>query len=167
MYDIIERDSKKRSLKDFLLGRMILSPPNWSCFSTPVPLAWSSVKFSPENMAKIPTTCGVYTFLVQPGIANHPYCSYLLYVGETTKQNFRARYKQYLEEQKAVGDARRIHVSDMLEKWDGYLHFCYAPIEKKELITKVENELLAAYLPPANRVFPAKIDHALKKVFAL
>jgi len=167
MYDIVPhaRGRKRRALADFHVKRMVLSPYQWAACSLPVDLSWKAVKFTRRNTTTIPEAKGVYTFIVQPGIANHPCCSYLLYVGETESQTFRRRYRQYLRERRAGDQSRRPHVTDMLEKWDGFLWFCFATIEKHSLIGDVENALLTAYLPPSNKTFPAKVGHALRKLF--
>ena len=119
------------------------------------------------NAVTIPTgTNGVYSFVVQPKIADHPNCSYLMYVGETEKQGFRARYRQYLREKKKGPLARkRIHVVRMLRKWDRHMWFLYAPVANSKLIQRIEDELIAAYLPPANREFPSSVRTAIKKLF--
>jgi hypothetical protein len=163
MYDIVLY--KNRTLKDYLVLRMVLYPPAWNGYRARVPLRWKLIKFTQENASKVPTTQGVYSFLVQPGIANHPKCSYLLYIGQTSKQNFRKRYRQYMDEQKAGDDSRRPHITEMLEKWEGYLWFGYAVIGQKRLIEEVEMDLIDAYLPPMNRDFRAKIQRALGRVF--
>jgi hypothetical protein len=81
-------------------------------------------------------------------------------------QFFRDRFRQYLQE-RAVGDAsRRVHVTQMLMKWEGFLWFCYAAIADQEAIEPAEDALLAAYLPPCNRRFPATVDLEIKKLFA-
>jgi hypothetical protein len=164
MYDIVPhaRGRRTRGLGDFHVKRMILSPFQWAACRLPLDLIWEAVKFTHRNMRMIPTTRGVYTFLVQPGIANHPCCSYLLYVGETENQNFRRRYQQYLREKRAGDESRRPHVTDMLEKWDGFLWFCFARIDQADLIKHVEDALLTAYLPPTNKEFPARVSRALK-----
>lgn len=166
MHDIVTHDSKhkKWNLADFHIKRMILSPSQWKACQLPVNLTWKAVKFTDSNARQIPGTCGVYTFLVQPGIANHPHCSYLLYVGKTEDQDFRLRYRQYLREKKVGDESRRPHVSEMLQKWDGFLWFCYAHVQA-HLITDVENALLTAYLPPTNKTFPAKVGAKLRKLF--
>jgi hypothetical protein len=144
---------------------MVLSPFQWGACSLPVSLSWEAVKFTRDNATSIPKTHGVYTFLVQPGIANHPCCSYLLYVGETESQTFRRRYRQYLREWRAGDQSKRPHVTDMLEKWAGYLWFCFATVRKRNLIEDVENALLTAYLPPSNKDFPAKVSRELRKLY--
>lgn len=104
--------------------------------------------------------------MVQPGIANHPAISYLLYVGKVEKQGFRDRFRQYLNERVVGEKARRVHVTEMLDKWDGYLWFCFAAVDDQQAIEGVEDALLAAYLPPVNKDFPATISRSLKKLFA-
>jgi hypothetical protein len=167
MYDIVPhiRRGKRRSLADFHLKRMILSPFQWKACKLPLELSWNVVKFSRRNAGTVPTTQGVYTFLVQPGIAKHPCCSYLLYVGETADQTFQGRYRQYLNEWRAGDESRRPHITEMLQKWEGFLWFCYATIDNTNVIEDVENALLTAYLPPTNKDFPARVSRALRRVF--
>jgi hypothetical protein len=167
MHDIVQRRGrrKKRDLAEFHVKRMVLSPEHWKSFAHPTALAWTSVKFTYANVATIPKTRGVYTFLVQPGIANHPLCSYLLYVGETSQQTFKGRYRQYLRDGRAGDKSTRPHITDMIEKWEGFLWFCYAPIKDNQIIVDVEDALLSAYLPPTNKDFPAEISKALRKLF--
>lgn len=167
MYDIVPhaRGRRRRALADFHLKRMVLSPFQWAACRLPVDLTWKTVKFTQRNNQMIPETGGVYSFLVQPGIANHPCCSYLLYVGKTENQTFRRRYQQYIREKRAGDESGRPHVTDMLEKWDGFLWFCFARIKQADLIENVENALLTAYLPPSNKAFPAKVSHALRVLF--
>lgn len=166
MYDIVPHGrGRRRGLAEFHVKRMVLSPFQWTACRLSVDLNWEAVKFTRRNMQRIPKTCGVYTFLVQPGIANHPCCSYLLYVGETEDQDFRRRYQQYLREKRASDKSRRPHVMDMLQKWDGFLWFCYARIDQHDIIENVENTLLTAYLPPTNKDFPARVSQALRRLF--
>jgi hypothetical protein len=163
MDDPFNKSTGSFNLKDFKMERMILSPDHWRSFQCEIPLVWEPILFTPSNVNQIPRDAkGVYCFIAQPGIANHPYCSYLLYVGKVENQMFRQRYIQYLRERKQGDEARRPHVSRMLQKWDGFLHFCFARIEDENQITSVEDALLGAYLPPHNRIFPAHIRYQLR-----
>jgi hypothetical protein len=169
MHDIFPatKSSIGFNLGDYRLNRVVLSPTQWRNFNQSILLNWTVVPFTPTNTSTIPDDCsGVYSFIVKPGIANHPGCSYLLYIGKVEKQNFRARYRQYLREKAEGINSRRPHITDMLLKWDGFLSFCYAPVASETSIENIENELLAAYLPPANKDFPASISHSLRRVFA-
>lgn len=106
----------------------------------------------------------MYSFVVQPGIAQHPNCSYLLYVGKT-KRTFRARYQEYLRDlNKDSQGTRRPHVTVMLQKWEKYLWFYYAHVDGEKLINQVETALIAAYLPPTNKDLPGTLQQAVDNV---
>jgi len=86
-------------------------------------------------------------------------------VGKTEKQAFRARYSQYCRDEILGDQSKRIHVAEMLNRWRGYLWFYYATIPSQAHTHRVENVLLAAYLPPCNRTFPSKVRKPIKKLF--
>lgn len=155
------------TVTDYHLKRMIIAPTQWAVCNLPVNLNWQPpIQFNASNKGLVPNNkSGVYSFVVQPGIANHPCCSYLLYIGKAKSQSFQSRYGQYLTEQRAGQLSRRPHVTEMLEKWSGYLWFCYAEIDDNQQIDVVEDMLLEAYLPPTNKDFPAHIGHVLRRFF--
>lgn len=151
MHDIFPQSAfTARSVADFKVQNLILFPRAWAGFRPPVPLRWDTVPFSPARASDVPKDeGGVYSFVVQPGIANHPACSYLLYVGKT-ERNFRVRYREYLRDLRAGMEARRPHIAGMLTKWNGHLWFCYATIRDTNKIVETEDALIEAYLPPTN-----------------
>jgi len=166
MQDIVSHpqpNSRQHNLSDYVVKRMVLSPPNWRLYNLQIALNWRTVKFVVSNASTIPQTGGVYTFLIQPGIARHPECSHLVYVGKT--DNFRARYRNYLREKRAGDQSTRPHVTDMLNKWDGFVWFCFAPIVETDEIVPTEDALLAAYLPPTNKDFPATVSFDVRRLF--
>jgi len=168
MHDIFSTDSDhgKFILKGMHLQRMYLSPTQWAKCNLLVSLNWTPIEFTEGNKDIVPDNLhGVYTFVAQPKIANHPACAYLLYVGKADKTTFRTRYKDYLRQKKLGDESTRIHIEDMLNKLDGFLWFYYAPISDTSLIPATEDELLMAYLPPSNKSFPAKIRKALTRIF--
>lgn len=149
----------------YKVQNLLLFPQSWAGFRRSIKLHWNLVRFSPEHAKDVPKDAGgVYSFVVQPGIADHPACSYLLYVGKT-KRNFRVRYQEYLAEQRASDNSRRLAINGMLSKWNGYLWFCYAPISSQEKIAELEDALLAAYLPPFNKNLPGKLNWQRARVF--
>ena len=141
--------------KPFVLGnyrveRMVLSPDHWKTFSLPHRLSWTATQFDRRNAKEIPNDQrGVYSFLVQPGIAEHTACSYLMYVGKAERQSLRARFEQYFEH--LTETSRRTNISKMLRLWRGNLWFCFAPVSDLTKIDITEQALLNAYLPPYNR----------------
>ena len=167
MDDIFSKPSSAFRLSDFRLSRMVLSPTQWQSCKIPIKLSWRAVKFRRVNATRIPGNArGVYTFVVKPGVAEHPSCSYLMYVGKAEDQVLRDRFRQYFMEKARGEESRRPHVTDMLLKWDGFLWFYYAEISNKTEIKGVEEQLLAAYLPPSNRTFPGTIRRAVARLFA-
>lgn len=166
MHDIF-RDPAIHTLESFLLKRMVLSPKHWGRYTLKHRLKWKPVQFKRSNLKKVPANQkGVYSFIVRPKIASHPQCAYLMYIGMVEDQSFKARFSQYLKEQSDGPNARRIHVTELLCKWDSFLWFYFAPISKKSLIKKTEDALLEAYLPPSNRRFPATVKHHIAKLFS-
>jgi hypothetical protein len=53
----------------------------------------------------------------------------------------------------------------MLERFPNHLWLYYSVVGKKK-VEKVEAELLAAFLPPFNREFPATVANAVRGLFA-
>ncbi len=149
-------------LRTFELKRVILSPTAWSDLALPVSLAWKVCHFASTAPGSIPKDLrGVYTFVIQPGIAAHPHCSVLAYVGFARGiKGFRARYTAYRAEWGAVDSARPL-VNRMVNSWYQHLWFCYAQVADPH-IKSVEDELLKAYLPPINTEFPADISAAMR-----
>lgn len=157
-YDLIDT---RRELKEYNVERFILSPKQWKQYNQHVNLRWDCVLFDKANGKYVPNNqSGVYTFVIKPSIADHPACSYLMYVGKAEKQSLRRRFLQYFSEiSREKGGRPKIKV--MLKLWSGYIWFCYAPINDKDKISLVEKELINAYLPPMNEEFPGEIKQAI------
>ena len=143
------------------IRRFLLWPKLWQQFNVNVAaFAWQEHEFNEAEMTNIPNMPGVYTFVIKPGVANHPSCSYLVYVGQTSKQTLSIRFKQYLDEQAGKGKPR-INMFRILNKYKNYLYFVCMPTDKKTLPKKIEDELLKAFCPPCNDpdTFPAEVRH--------
>lgn len=140
--------------------RFTLSPKFWDELSLEQTLTWHRVKFDSDSADSVPDDLiGVYSFVVEPGVANHTQ-SYLLYIGMTKDQNFRARYKQYLQHRDSQ-NTHLIHVKYMLREWHDQLVFYYAPLEDPQIVKETEDKLLEAFLPPIPRAYPASIRRAV------
>jgi len=162
--DLAARKTSINTLRDYRLQRFILSPDHWQNYPNRIDLTWHKIQFSPANLHLIPNdTKGIYSFVASASIAQHPDCSYLFYIGKTVSQTFKIRYKQYLNEEN--NDKPRYHILDMLKKWENHLWFCYAPIDDDALISQLEDDLIAAFLPPMNRTFPASISNIISGIF--
>ena len=136
----------------------ILDPDQWHNVVLSSILSWEVIRFKEGNQKVLPKSqAGVYTFVVKPGIANHPECAYIMYVGKT--RNFWKRYRDYLSNQRT--QKGRPRVVWMLTTWPQHLWFCYASINDDTLIDKTEEELISAYIPPINDQYPADIRSAM------
>jgi hypothetical protein len=160
-------DRSNPKMGDFHLKRMILYPKLWADFVLPtgVSLNWHTMKFgAPHSENTFDNYGGVYTFVVQPGIAKHPCNSSLLYVGKT-KRPFRVRYQEYLRDlNKDSQQTRRPHVTVMMQKWEKYLWYCYARVDGDALIKSTEKALISAYLPPTNKDLPGVLQKAVNVI---
>jgi hypothetical protein len=152
------------NIRDYQVPRFILCPDNWGKYPNRLDLDWHDVKFTQDNKELVPRDqAGIYSFVAIPKIANHPACSYLLYIGMTERQNFRDRYSQYLRE----GSKRkpRWHILNMLTNWSGHLWFYYAPVSDRSIISQLEDDLIESFLPPYNYEYPASIRDVMAVLF--
>ena len=140
--------------------KFTLSPKFWNELSLEQTLDWRRVKFDSDLVDCVPDDLiGVYSFVIEPGVANHS-LSYLLYIGMTKDQNFRARYRQYLQHRDSQ-DTKWIHVKYMLREWSDQLVFYYAPLDDPQTVKETEDRLLEAFIPPIPRRYPATIKTAI------
>ena len=104
----------------------------------------------------IPDAPGVYTFVINPMVTNHPQ-RYLCYVG-MTERSLRARFSEYLEESES--DSARPKILFLLNNWKKNIEFCFVvhPTNPKQL----EDHLLVAFLPPFNDQFPGHVRKLVK-----
>lgn len=154
--DLVSVSSEAQSYRvDFMLW-----PRQWAQYQNQYQFKWTKLPFTDLNAALVPSNAaGLYCFVAEPGLANHPACSYLLYVGMTDRQSLRARYIQYLNEPKKRKG--RPHIQSMLYRWDGYLYFYYAEVTNIALIAQLEGDLIQAYIPPMNKTLPASIRQVM------
>ena len=139
-----------------------LWPQMWEAYNLSVPFNWEIHPFQQNHVENIPREPGIYSFVIQPGIASHPYCSYLMYIGKT-ELNLRQRFRDYLHEQNNPNG--RPKILRLLNKYQGYLHFFCSTIAETERIGEIEDALITAFIPPCNDQFPATIRPIVKGAF--
>jgi hypothetical protein len=130
--------------------RFLLSPKQFSQFSSPATLAWTTVSFGPKCLSSVISEPGLYAFSIQTPKAGLPPHSYILYIGQTgAKQKtrtLRKRAGEYLKEEKS---AKRRHVWEFLNKWSKHLSFHFAPVDPEIYdLEDIEKRLNDALLPP-------------------
>jgi hypothetical protein len=153
---IIEQDQAKAHEHTFLLW-----PRLWQEYteSHGFSFDWEEHQFLSSEAGNIPNEPGLYTFVIQPNVANHPSCSYLMYLGKTKK--LRRRFRDYLREKRL--EIGRPKVVNLLNKYPYHTCFCYAVVEDSSILTEMEKALLGAFVPPINKEqFPAKISRIVE-----
>lgn len=149
---IIELDQIKAHEETFVLW-----PELWQKYtkSHGFSFDWEENQFLASEVGNIPSAPGLYTFVIQPHIANHPSCSYLMYLGKT-KRTLRKRFREYFREKRR--ESGRPLIVKLLNKYPDNLCFCYTIVENSSLLTEMEKALLDAFLPPCNRrQVPARV----------
>lgn len=128
-----------------------LWPRQWQTCCLDLSLSWQSVELSNSQRSEVPQYAGVYSLVVRPGIAGHPACSYLMYLGKA--KDLRQRFIDYL----TVERHKRPKVLRLLEKYRGYIQFFYSGVDEKEL-DDMEEQLINAFVPPCNAKFTGEIS---------
>lgn len=147
--DIInEQDEMKAHCYEFVLWRR-----KWHEYPDICALDWQVYRLADHGRASIPKEPGIYTLLVQPGIAEHPACSYLMYVGQTG--SLRRRFGDYLNQEKR--ETGRPKIFRLLNMYPDNVWFCFSLVPEADLDT-VEDALLIAYMPPTNDQLPAEVS---------
>ena len=142
--------------------QVVLWKTKWQGYSEAAVLTWSLYRLDNGQSSSIPTTSGVYSLLVQPGIAAHPAASFLMYVGKA--RNLRNRFRNYLTSERRPTARSKIY--RRLTRYSDYLWFCCAtiPDADDEALGRVEDRLLVAYVPAWNDQLPAEIRDIVKGV---
>jgi hypothetical protein len=162
--DLAAVKKAEKDLAYYRVNRFVLCPPHWKKYTALTALNWQRVKFDKHHHPSVPNNKhGVYSFVVEPEIADHPSVKYLLYVGKAEKLSFHARFYNYLREKKRKKP--RDHIVQMTTKWPKHLYFYWAEITNGAIITDVEDQLLEAFLPPHNRDFPATVRTPIRRIF--
>lgn len=145
----------QRELKGYT-HQVRLWPKQWKTVAGMRPLNWQTFRFRSVSRRLIPDAPGVYTFVINPMVTNHPQ-RYLCYVG-MTERSLRARFSEYLEESES--DTARPKVLFLLNNWNKNIEFCCVvhPTNPKQL----EDHLLGAFLPPFNDQFTGHVRKLVK-----
>jgi hypothetical protein len=133
----------------------VLWPRQWRRYARSH--GWRLEKLEESKKGKIPDGSGIYTLILQPGIAGHDSCSYLMYVGQAL--SLRRRFSEYLGKERR--ESGRPKISYFLNRYDGYVWFCYTTVGTRSL-DKVEHGLLCAYIPPLNDQFTGRIGKVVR-----
>jgi hypothetical protein len=146
--DILDEEDQKRNHTHDL----VLWPLKWSGYQFSGIRNWQTCRMLLSEKSNIPNQPGIYTLLIQPGIAYHPASSYLMYVGQSN--SLRRRFSEYFQEKKR--ETGRPKILRLLNKYPDHIWFCFAQLSESEL-DAAEDALIAAYMPPCNDQIPARV----------
>lgn len=138
--------------KKFYTHGLVLWPHRWQEYNYSRIGTWHSFKLVASERANIPKDPGIYTLIIKPGIADHPACSYLMYVGKTI--SLHRRFGNYLNEKNR--ETGRPKIIELLNAYPDHLWFCFTSLPESDL-RPAEEALINAYLPPCNDQLPAKL----------
>jgi excinuclease UvrABC nuclease subunit len=133
-----------------------LWPKHWDSIKDIGPLNWQTIPFDDKHVGEIPSSPGIYSFVINPGVTSHPQ-RYLCYIGKSDR-TLKERYSEYLRE--AQKDDGRPKIVYLLNSWKSYLEFCYVPMKNGNL-RELEKRLVDAFIPPFNSEFSAKINRVV------
>lgn len=148
--------------KAHILQRVIFWRKQWEEFDPPADIKWNwnCVPFTKASTQRVPDKQhGLYTLTLCPKVAEHPKNHFVLYVGKAEKTSLRQRFQHYFYEMKKV---KRPSICDALNRYSGYLEFCFTTVENQRDIGPGEDALLKALLPPYNDEFPASVDQVIR-----
>lgn len=148
--DLIEDQDRFKSFE----YSISLWPERWNSIIDLGDLNWEIVIFNEDNLSLIPEVPGIYSFVINSRITNHPH-KYLGYIGKTIR-TLRARYKEYLSELDNIKG--RPKVVRLLNKWKGHIDFCYIRFPVGVDPEPIESRLNDAFMPPYNDDFSLDIN---------
>ncbi len=147
--DLVDvQDEYKSFIQDFRLW-----PAAWEKIRDLGDLDWTTVKFDESEIDSVSEKSGIYSFVINPGVTNHPN-RYLCYIGKT-KRPLKERIKEYVAESKSIKG--RPAIIRVLNKWSGYIEVSFIEIEQDE-INDLEKKLNDAFLPPFQKQFSAEVN---------
>ena len=147
VYDIIQAQDEMRVHQ----YRFTLWPLRWITYSGVH--EWQLSKLADSEVENIPDVPGIYTLLTLPGIANHPACSYLMYVGQTV--SLRRRFGEYLKKERK--ESGRPKIFRFLNRYSEQVWFCFTTADSS-LLDVVEDGLRDAYIPPLNDNYSGELS---------
>lgn len=130
-----------------------LWPTAWNTIQDIEDLGWETIKFGEDEIDNLPDSPGIYSFVINPIITNHPN-RYLCYIGKT-KRHLKKRLSEYFHESKSP--AGRPKIIRVLNKWSGHIEISYLEIEEDQ-VDELEERLNDAFLPPFQEKFSAEVN---------
>ncbi len=118
---------------------------------------WDIKDFPPLHRNSIPSSPGVYIFVVSPNIFDFGPSSGLFYIGKA--KNLYSRIGAYIGEiDKDFMTTRRPHVWRMVNQWQGHLRYHYTITQDVAEAEALEKEMVNAFRPPFNKQYYGEVS---------
>ena len=151
LIDILKRQGEARDHVQWFA----LWPRQWATYSKTH--IWHQTKLVASERQRVPDRSGIYTLIAKPNVADHPSCSYLMYVGRSN--SLRRRFGEYLnKERKPSG---RPLMYRFLDIYSEHVWFCFTLVDCSSL-ESIEIGLRDAYIPPLNDQFSGELSPIVK-----
>jgi len=137
---------------------LILWPRRWLLCDRTLSLTWQTFPFRKAAVNKMPDSPGVYAFLIQPRIGSDLEASYPMYIGMTDR-SLRDRFAEYLRE--VQRPLARPKVLVLVKSYRRFMYFSCCIVTRPVRPATVEEELLQAFIPPANDRYPASVHRVV------
>lgn len=122
---------------------------------------WVSTDFPPIPRNIIPSSPGVYAFVVRSNLFDFPFAAGLFYIGKATC--LYDRIGAYIGEQnKRFVDSTRPHVWRMVNQWNGHLLYFYTTTADVASAEALEEKMISAFRPHFNRQFEATVSQTVR-----
>lgn len=141
---------------------MFYSPRDWKVANNSNQ-KWDCLDFPPDKAQRsaLPGEPGVYVFFLFPDLFGLPQASGLLYVGKAT--SLKSRISYYLGQiDSRFAETDRPYVWRMVNVWHGYLKYFYAVTTNVGEAESLEDNMLTALRPPANKQYSAAVGKRIR-----
>jgi hypothetical protein len=131
--------------------KMFFFPDSWGQAVDQPSLNWTLVDFPPTPRNIIPSSPGVYAFVVEPNMFNFSPANGLFYVGKAT--NLYQRIGAYITDMNADYDSEhtRAHIWMMLNQWRNHLKYYYVTTNTVGEAEELEDQMILAFKPHYNK----------------
>src|SRR5437879_3253186 len=95
----------------------VLAPKQWATYRNKTIKTWRFSRLRKADRVRIPASSGIYTLLIQPNVARHTECSYLMYIGQAV--SLKKRFGEYLNAERL--ETGRPKIFRLLNIYDRYI----------------------------------------------
>jgi excinuclease UvrABC nuclease subunit len=124
-------------------------------------LEWTNIQFSRNCQTSIPSSPGIYAFVVEPKLFSLDPANGFFYIGKS--KNLKKRIRSYIHEINLDFErTKRPHIWKMINVWENRLRYYYSVTATEEEAIRIENEIIKALYPPFNKRYDAETSRIVR-----